>query len=144
MEKRIFNKLTKEIFLEYGFIKDKNKYILNLEEVTIVVKFRSWRGVKSFDYYFYINDLYDDLVPFEKRYDSLFEEHMEHTPELRGYHAHEILFEEYDEIKYRELLSTMLHRYFDPYKNNALQYLRDNAHCMSLTKKARQYLGLSE
>jgi len=65
MEKRVFNKLTKEIFLEYGFIK-KNNYILILEDVTIVVKFCSWRGVKSFNYYFYINDLYDDLIPFEK------------------------------------------------------------------------------
>ena len=67
---------------------------------------------------------------------------MEHTPELRGYHAHEILYEEYDEMKYKELLTTMLHRYFDPYKNNALQYLKDNDYCMCLTKKARQYLGL--
>ena len=142
MEKKIFNKLTKEIFLEYGFIKDKNNYILSLDDVTIVVRFRSWRGVKSFDYYFYINALYDASVPFTKRFDCLFEEHMEHTPELRGYHAHEILFEEYDEIKYKELLTSMLHRYFDPYKNNALQYLKDNDYCMSLTKKARQHLGL--
>ena len=41
MEKRIFNKLTKEIFLEYGFTKEKNNYILSLDDVTIVVKFRS-------------------------------------------------------------------------------------------------------
>ena len=141
MEKRVFNKLTKEIFLEYGFTKYKSNYVLNLDEVTIVVKFRSWNGVKSFDYYYYINALYDDSVPFEERFDSVVEMHMEHTPELRGYHAHEILFEEYDEIKYKELLTTMLHRYFDPYKNNALQYLKDNDYCMFLTKKAKQYLG---
>lgn len=66
MEKSVFNKVTKEIFLEYGFLKDKNNYILTLEDVTIVVKFCSWRGVKSFNYYFYINDLYDDSIPFEK------------------------------------------------------------------------------
>lgn len=142
MEKRVFNKLTKEMFLEYGFIKDKNNYILSLDDVTIVVKFGSWRGVKSFNYYFYINDLYDDFTPFEKRFDSVVEIKMEHTPELRGYPAHEILFEEYDETKYKELLTTMLHRYFDPYKNNALQYLIDNDYRMCLTKKARQYLGL--
>ena len=41
---------------------------------------------------------------------------MEHTPELRGYHAHEILYEEYDEMNYKELLTTMLPRYFDQYK----------------------------
>ena len=115
---------------------------LNLEDVTIVVKFCSWRGVKSFNYYFYINELYDESVPFEKKFDSVIEIKMEHTPELRGYHAHEILYEEYDEMKYKELLTTMLHRYFDPYKKNALQFLRDNDYCMCLTKKARQYLGL--
>ena len=119
MEKKIFDKLTKEIFLEYGFTKYKSNYVLNLDEVTIVVKFSSWRGVKSFYYYFYINALYDDSVPFEKRFDSVVGMHMEHTPELRGYHAHEILYEMYDEMKYRELLSNMLHRYFDPYKNNS-------------------------
>ena len=142
MEKRVFNKLTKEIFLEYGFIKDKNNYILNLKDVTIVVKLCSGRGVKSFNYYFYINDLYDDLIPFEKKFDSLIEIKMEHTPELPGYHAHEILFEEYDEMKYKELLTNMLHRYFDPYKINALQYLKDNDYRMCLTKKAREFLGL--
>ena len=55
MEKRVFNKITKEIFLKYGFSKEKNKYILSLKDVTIVVKFRSWRGVKSFDDDYYIN-----------------------------------------------------------------------------------------
>lgn len=142
MEKRIFNKITKEIFLEYGFSKEKSNYILTLKDVTIVVRFRSWRGVKSFNYYFYINKLYDDTVPFEKRFDSQFETKMEHTPTLRGYHAHEILFEEYDENEYTELLKNMIHRYFDPYKNDALQYLRENGYRMCLTKKARQYLGL--
>jgi len=142
MEKKIFNKITKEIFLEYGFLKEKNNYILTLDDVTIVVKFCSWRGVKSFNYYFYINDLYDDSIPFEKRFDSMVEIKMKHTPTLRGYHAHEILFEEYDEMKYRELLTNMLHSYFDPYKNNALQFLKDNDYCMVLSKKANQYLGL--
>ncbi len=142
MEKRIFNKITKEIFLEYGFKKVKNKYVLTLDDVTIIVKFCSWRGVKSFNYYFYINELYDKTIPFEKRSDSLVEIKMEHTPTLRGYHAHEILYEEYEEMQYKEMLKNMLHCYFDPYKENALQYLRDNDYRMWLTKKAREYLGL--
>ncbi len=142
MEKSIFNKATKEVFLEYGFKKVKNKYVLTLEDVTIIVTFRSARGIRSFDYYFYINDLYDDTIPFEKRYDVAVENQMEHSPLLPGYHAHEILYEEYEETQYKEMLKNMLHSYFDPYKENALQYLKDNDYHMWLTKKAREYLGL--
>ena len=36
MEKKIFNKLTKEIFLEYGFAKNKNNYILNYSDNCIL------------------------------------------------------------------------------------------------------------
>ena len=117
MEKRIFNKFTKEIFLEYGFIKEKNNYILNLEDVTIVVKFCSWRGVKSFNYYFYINELYDESVPFEKKFDSVIEIKMEHTPELRGYHAHEILYEEYDEKNVYKVKEKVLDQIRKEYKD---------------------------
>lgn len=141
MEKKVFNKITKEIFLEYGFIKEKNNYILNLEDVTIVVKFCSWRGVKSFNYYFYINELYDESVPFEFNRGMFTEIKMEHNTELRGYHRHEILFEEWTEEEYRELLNKMLHSYFDPYKENALQFLKDNEYRMVLSEKARIYLG---
>ena len=109
MDKKQFNKITKEIFLEYDFVKQKDNYILYLDEITIIVKFRSWRGVKSFNYWFFLNDLYDDSV-------KLIEIKMEHNTELRGYHRHEILFEEWTEEEYRELLNKMLHSYFDPYR----------------------------
>lgn len=142
MEKRVFNKITKELFLNYGFSKEKNIYILSLKDVTIVVKFRSWRGVKSFDYYFYINALYDDSVSFEKKYDSVVEIHMEHSPFEKGYHAHEILYEKYDEVEYEELLNGMLHTYFDPFKENALKYLKESDIRFYLTKKAKEFLGV--
>lgn len=141
MDKKQFNKITKEIFLEYGFVKQKDNYILYLDEITIIVKFRSWRGVKSFNYWFFLNDLYDDSVRFEEKYDTMFEIKMEHNTELRGYHRHEILLEEWSEEEYRELLNKMLHSYFDPYKENALQFLKDNEYRMALSEKARIYLG---
>ena len=142
MEKITFNKITKEVFLKYGFIKNKNRYILSLDDVTIVVKFCSWRGIKSFDYYFFINALYDDTIPLEKRFDTMFELKMEHTPTLRGYHAHEILLDSYDETAYRKMLTNMLHQHFDSYKKNALQFIKDNHISLCLTKKAEQYLGI--
>ena len=141
MEKKQFNKITKEIFLEHGCIKQKDSYILYLDEITIIVKFRSWRGVKSFNYWFFLNNLYDDLVKFEERCDTKIEHKMEHSPELRGYHCHEILVEEWTEEEYRELLNKMLHSYFDPYKENAIQFLKDNERTLVLTEKARIYLG---
>jgi hypothetical protein len=66
---------------------------------------------------------------------------MEHTPSLHGYRAHEILIEEWSEEKYQDLLNKMLHSYFDPYKADALQFLKDNEYRMILTEKARIYLG---
>ena len=141
MEKKQFNKITKEVFLEHGCVKQKDRYILYLDEITIIVKFRSWRGVKSFNYWFFLNDLYDDSVEFEKRCDTKIEHKMKHSPELRGYHRHEILVEEWTEEEYRELLNNMLHSYFDPYKENAIQFLKDNERILLLAEKARIYLG---
>ena len=142
MDKQQFNKITKETFLEYGFVKQKNLYFLYLNEITIIVKFCSWRGVKSFNYWFFLNNLYDSSVKFEEKYDTMIEIKMEHNSELRGYHKHEILFEEWTEEEYRELLNKMLHSYFDPYKADALQFLKDNDYRMALSKKARIYLRL--
>ena len=141
MDKKQFNKITKEVFLKYGFEKQKDLYILSLEKITIIVKFRSWRSVKSFNYWFFLNNLYDNSTKFEERHDTMIEIKMEHTPSLHGYHAHEILIEEWSEEKYQDLLNKMLHSYFDPYKADALQFLKDNEYRMILTEKARIYLG---
>ena len=142
MDKIQFNKITKKCFLEYGFSKIKNKYILALDDVTIVVGFYSWRGVKSFDFYFFINCLYDASVKFNEKYDCMTTIKMEHSPSLPGYHKHEILFETYTEEEYTEMLTNMLHKYFDPYKENAFEFIRNNTHTMCLRKQAEAFLGL--
>ena len=141
MEKSVFNKITKEVFLEYGFKKEGSSYVLLLDEISIVVRFSSWRGIKYFGYNFAIHDLYDSSVPYVKRYDSLVEIKMEHTPSHWGYESHEIRSEEYDETEYRELLSNLLHRCFDRYQKDALQSLRENNFGMILRKEVLQYLG---
>ncbi len=140
MDKKTFNKLTKQIFTEYGFVKQKEKYMLFLDDVTIVVVFRSWRGVKSFNYFYYINAITSFL---EEKSDSIIEIKMNHNLSLDGYHKHEILFEKYTESEYKELLSNMLHKYFDPYKANAIQFLKDNGKSMGMTEKAQKHLGLN-
>ena len=45
-------------------------------------------------------------------------------------------FEKYSEAEYRELLYNMIHHYFDSYKNNALQFIKNNEYRMCLSKKS--------
>ena len=141
MEKKEFNKITKEVFTEYGFCKEKNRYILYLDDVTIIVRFSSWRGVKSFNYYFFINALHSDSSD-EGKYDVAAEFKMEHNPSSDGYPAHEILYERWSAAKYRRLLTNMLHLYFDPYKEDALQFLKESGRYMGLLSNAEKYLGI--
>ena len=142
MDQRTFNKLTKEIFLEYGFVKQKSKYVLALNDVTIIVRFGSMRGIKSFNYCFYLNRFYDPSLGDENKSDLLIQIKMEHDPSAGGYRKHEILFEQYEEDEYRNMLDQMLHSYFDPYKNNALQLIKDHHEDFPLSERARIFLDL--
>ena len=64
MDKIAFNTLTKKIFLDYGFFKEKTKYVLMLKDVTIVVRLASWRGIKYFSSVFSINNIHDMTLPY--------------------------------------------------------------------------------
>ena len=144
MDKKLFDKTTKKVLEDYGFKKKNNMYVLELNDVTIVIKFRSWRGIKSFDYYFFINSLYDLDVEFKAKYDCVVEYHLEHTPNAQGYHKHEICFEQYTEDEYKDLLSTALSVHFDGFKADALNYLRKTIiYRNCLVEKARVFLGLN-
>ena len=143
MDKKTFNRITKEIFSQYGFSKQKNLYVLFLEDITIKVQFCSWRGVKYFCYGFFINKLYDSDIELIKTFDNIFEIKMEHDLCAKGYHRHEILFEEYEENDYAELLMKMLHFYFDVYKENSLLFLKNNANDVYLSQKAKGYSGIT-
>ena len=140
MEKALFNQITKKIFLEYGFDRQNEKYVLSLQDITIVARLRSWRGVKYFAYIFYIN--YPNEICDKQNPDTLIEIKMEHNFLTAGYHRHEIKYEEYAEEEYRDLLTRTIHLYFDPYKENAIRYLKNNAYRMCLSPKANRYLGL--
>ena len=135
--------LTKQILSDYGFSKEKSNYVLPLEDVTIVVRSASWRGVQYFYYFFSINEINDATIPYDKKSDTIIEIKMAHSLVAQGYHKHELLFEQYTQDEYKTLLNNMLHLYFDPYKVNALQFLKDHNHEFCLTKKAKQYLSLA-
>ena len=142
MDQKTFKRVSKEIFLEYGFELLGKTYVLVLEDITLAVNYRTCRGIRSFDYYYFINALHDETEPFERKYDSAAEIHMEHDPSRKGYHSYHLAFEEYAEGDYRQLLTSMLHAYFDPYKENALQYLKENALRFGLREQGQKYLGV--
>ena len=81
-------------------------------------------------------------ITYQATFDNVFEIKMEHDLFANGYHRHEILFEAYDENDYAKLLTRMLHFYFDVYKEDALQFLKNNACDVYLSHKAKEYLGI--
>jgi len=141
MDKKTFNKITKEVCLEYGFYKKGKYFLMQLEDMSIEMHLSSSLGIKSFDFTIAINELHDISEPLEKRFDVYIEIKMEHTPSVQGYHKHEILFEEYTEEQFREMLTYMLHTYFDGFKKDGLKYIKGNKVESCLNKKATEYIN---
>ncbi len=144
MEKSQFKKNSDIVLKEYGFIKKGTAYILNLQDIVIIMRQRSWRGVKSWDYTIGIRALHNCDTPLENISDTDIEIHLEHNSSLSGYHAHEILYEEYSEEYYTELFNNMLHKEFDGYKLYGLEYLKQNFIGKALSFEAMEYLGVLE
>ena len=144
MDKKSFDRITKEVFLAYGFIKKRDTFILILDEITISCKLYSWNSIKSFNYWISVNGLYDDSVPYEKRYGTYLAIKMEHSPSAEGYHKSEIKYEDYTEIEFREILASMLNIYFDPYKQDALKYVKSNYKILNLKPEGIAYLGIED
>ena len=144
MDKKTFKKITKEIFTQYGFVTVGKQYVLELRDVAIVAELLSCRGIRSFEYYFSIYQLYDPVygpaVPVEKRYDTYTYHRLYHNLLEKGEYGYGIKFEIYEEDEYRSMLTCMLHSTFDPYKENALQYLKENAYRLTLKPQAEAFL----
>ena len=69
---------------------------------------------------------------------------MEHSPQDGGYHSSEIKYEEYSEIQYRDIFTNLLHKYFDPYKQDALKHIRENYVKLTLKSDGIAFLGIKE
>ena len=91
-------------------------------------------NLNQFDYFVFYNVTLDEYnqYPPNGEYECIF---IAYDCELQrfiilddwkvnGYHRHEILFEEYEENDYANLLTKMLHFYFAAYKEDALQFLK--------------------
>ena len=144
MDKKEFNQIVKDVFIQYGFIKKREKYFLILDEVTIGCQLMSWNMVRSFNYWVSITALCDETTPLEKRGDTYICIKMEHTPTAVGYHQSEIVYEEYDETECRRILNYLLHTYFDPYKQDAIQFIKDNHRQLTLMPRAMEHLGIQD
>ncbi len=140
MEMKLFNKITKEIFTNFGFSKDKKYYILKLKDITLFLWLDSWHGLKSFHYSLSVNALHyaDELI--EKKQDLAFSVPLDHNANPKGTHQHKLCIEEWTEIQYREILRKLLFEYFEPYKEKGLQYLKEIGHTLSFTEKTQMFL----
>ena len=67
---------------------------------------------------------------------------MEHSPSAEGFHESEIKYESYTEAEYREILDSMLNVYFNPYKQDALTYVKNNYKMLYLKPEGIAYLGI--
>ena len=142
MDKKTFDKITKEIFLAYGFIKKNRTFLLILDEITISCRLYTWNMITSFNYWISVNRAYDDSIPYDQRYGSIVATKIEHSPSAQGYKKSEIKYEEYTEEQYREMLTRMLHSCFDPYKEDAIQCVRDNHEMLTIKPEELAVLGI--
>lgn len=147
MDKKTFNEITKDILLDYGFIKSGKKFYLYLPDVVIQLYFTSARGVRYFEYGYSINAL-DNLTEsprnvLDGRYDNVFGMKLEHSILLEGYHSHDIPYEIYSEEYYINLLEKTVHIHFDPYRDDAIGHIKKDIYvCDIISNSALKYFGL--
>ena len=137
---KFFNKITKEIFTNFGFRKDKKYYILKLKDITFFIWLDSWRGLKSFMYYLSINSLHNEDEPFEEKIDVWHSKTLDHNVNPKGSQQHKLCIEEWTETQYKEILKNVLIEYFEPYKEKGLQHLKEIGHTLPFTEKAQMFL----
>ena len=154
MDKKEFKKITKEVYEQYGFVKKGNLFYLDLDEVLLCSGVFSRNGGRHLSYNFSIKAIHSSD---EYQYNDMFEGFDSYEIKMRyqespnRWGGYNILYEEISAEEYRENLLKMLPRFFDPYKQNALDYvLRTHTEIglvtpcdiLELKAKAKQYFGL--
>lgn len=121
MDKKEFQKITKKVYEEYGFVKKGKYYYLDLKDVIICSGFSTRYG----GVYLMYNISIKALHPInEITINNIFD----------GYDSggNTICFEEnnyiinyldYNAHQYEDKLKEVLNKYFEPYKFDALNYL---------------------
>ena len=127
MDKKTFKKVTTKIYEEYGFIKQGKYYYLNLDDVVICSGFSSMYGVTYLAYNIRIKAIHSaDELKLNNMFDGYdsTENEIYFNKDSEGYHKREIRFDVWSEEYYATRLMELLHYYFDPYKQDALNHIR--------------------
>ena len=154
MDKKQLKKVTTKIYEEYGFVKKGKYYYLDLDDVIICSGFASLYGVTYLAYNFSVKAAHREeersLSNMFDGYDST-ENEIYFDRTAAGYHKREICFDVWDEDYYSVKLKALLHYYFDPYKENALNHIKrcyqevglvHKNERILLSVKAKEYLGI--
>ena len=149
MDFKRFNAITKEVLLDYGFRKiNPRKYVIRLEHITILLEMCSYDKSKKLAYSFSFNALDNTTDPPTNiengRFDNLF------TKTLVVDYSYNpkwgdpwLRYEEYTEEYYRDLLTNLIKRYFDPFKKDTFELFRTDVGLgNTCTRQARKFLGL--
>ena len=130
MDKKEFIKVVNKVFINYGFKKIKNKFFLDLDDVLICSKVSGTPyGETYLGFVFKIKILHQDEGE-EKEFES-----MDYYEDFDSLETH-CLIENYTEgrkinIKFEPMteeicfdeLTKLVHRYFDPFRENAMKHI---------------------
>ena len=154
MDKKELKQMTTKIYEDYGFIKKGRYYYLDLNDVIICSGFCSSYGITYLAFNFSVKAVNSEA---ERSSDNMFDGYdsmeiqMYFDPDAKGYHKKEICFKSWDREYYEKKLKELLHYYFDPYKEDALNHIRRSYKKIGLVNpgeiilvqsKTKAYLGL--
>ena len=154
MDRKQLKKITTEVYEEYGFVKKGRYYYLDLDDVIICSGFAYSYGVTYLAYNFSVKAVHSDSERLPNNmfdgYDSM-EEIIYFDRKAQGYHRKEICFDVWSEDYYAARLKELLHYYFDPYKEDAINHIircyqeigfvHEN-HRIVISVKVKRYLGI--
>lgn len=144
MDKKRFRPLSKKVLLEYGFSQTGKSFNLQMDDITLVVSYAYCRGERCLEYNFSLHALHDLSMPLKDALDERCDcltEIINLYPDLEGYLAFHIEYDETSEEEYRLLLLSALHTYFDPFKEDPIAHISKKC-SYALHPKVREYLKL--
>ncbi|MBQ4511306.1 MAG: hypothetical protein II984_11325 [Clostridia bacterium] len=154
MNKKEFKITTTKIYEEYGFLKKGKYFYLDLEDVLICSGFSHAYGCTYLAYNVSIKALHSEN---ERKMNDMFDGYDSTENQIcfnekeKGIYQIEICYEKYTKEEYEKKLTDVLHKHFDPYKNDAIGFIKkcctevgvlfDNE-TMLLKAKAKKYLEI--
>lgn len=149
MDIKEFKKITKKTFESYGFKTEGKCYYLDLEDILIVACLYPMHGSHILLYNFSIKAIHTNSERKKNDFFSGFDCRPCYTYDINGKHF--IDYTVLSAADYTADLTERILRYFEPFKENALDYISNarfipdknsSSHRFMITKKAQEYLGI--